>query len=39
MDFKNGEVEGEGGGGMDELHNTAREDGRCEGSHGECDIP
>ena len=24
---------------MDELYSTAREDGGCEGSDGECDIP
>jgi hypothetical protein len=24
---------------VDELHSAAREDGGCEGSDGECDIP
>ena len=33
-----GEVEGEGVDGRDELHSAAREDGGCEGSD-ECDIP
>jgi hypothetical protein len=33
-----GEVEGERGGGVDELHSVTREDGGYEGSDGECDI-
>jgi hypothetical protein len=33
-----GEVEGEGGGGVDELHSATCEDGGCEGSDRECDI-
>jgi hypothetical protein len=33
-----GEVKGERGGGVDELHSAAREDGGCKGSDGECDI-
>jgi hypothetical protein len=36
---RDGEVKGEGGGGVDELHSAVREDGGCEGSDGECDIP
>ena len=35
---RDGKVEREGGGGVDELYSAAREDGGCEGSDGECDI-
>ena len=36
---RDGEVEKEGGSGVDELHSATREDGGCEGNDGECDIP